>query len=391
MSDSQRRISLSGGSDIKNIAFYIPLLNIGGAERVVIDVLTGLSGNAGLNLFLITDTRNSKLLEQLPQTVHQVHLPDKRFASRLMFLFNYAYKLYRLHKIADSLGLDVMVSHLTHANIRMLLCRLLFGPRKMRVIAVEHNVLDHKDAPWVRRILMRMLVGLLYSRCDRVIAVSNEVKNNLVRDFGLAPSKCTVIYDPIDTIKINRLKDSAVEGADWAAAGKNRKIIMVGRLELQKNHLLALQAMEILIKQDPHIVLLIVGDGSLRNTLQDRVTCLGLEHNVVLLGAQKNPYKFMNLANVLLLTSAWEGFGIVLAEAMLLGKQVVSTDNACCKEVLQDGEYGFIAKKDAKDVALNILKAFAQPKDPPQLVRRAQDFELSKISGEYAKVLSANS
>ena len=135
--------------------------------------------------------------------------------------------------------------------------------------------------------------------------------------------------------------------------------------------------------------LLILGEGRDRRALQDLSDSLGISDRVSMPGFNKNPYPFMKNAGVFALSSAWEGFAIVIVEALALGCKVVATD---CKsgprEILVDGEFGtLVSVGDASGLADALEAALDADADQEKLRRRAMDFSPQHLMHRYRSLL----
>jgi len=158
----------------------------------------------------------------------------------------------------------------------------------------------------------------------------------------------------------------------------------VGRLTEQKDIPTTLRAFERISKsQDVELVLL--GEGELRGKLRDLAWDLGIEESVHMPGFVDNPFPYMRAADVLVLSSRWEGFGNVLVEAMACGTPVVSTE---CPggppEILRDGKYGkLVPVGDHKALADAVTQTLENPIGASRFVDRAIDFDYQKITKNY--------
>jgi glycosyltransferase involved in cell wall biosynthesis len=165
-------------------------------------------------------------------------------------------------------------------------------------------------------------------------------------------------------------------------------VLGAGRLTAQKDFATLLSAFALAKERQP-LRLIILGEGELRDPLQALASELGVAPEVRFPGFVENPYAFMSRSRVFVLSSAWEGFGLVLVEAMACGTPVVSTDcPAGPAEILEGGKYGrLVPVGDAIALAEAILATLAGPIPADVLRRRADDFSLEKIGAEYLRVL----
>jgi glycosyltransferase involved in cell wall biosynthesis len=231
------------------------------------------------------------------------------------------------------------------------------------------------------------MIRRLYPSADSIIAVSQGVKDDLVCRFGLPPAKITVVYDPVDLQRVRDLGSQPV-GHPWFASARPI-IVSAGRTTAQKDFPTLLRAFA-LIRRRCAARLAVIGDGPEMDRLQGLGRELGIADDTAFLGYQRNPYKYIAKAAVFALPSKFEGFGLVLVEAMALGVPVVST---CCpsgpEEILRGGVDGLLVPVgDHRRLASAIARLLAGP----DLRRwfgergrlRAEDFSADRIAERYS-------
>ncbi|KIM09150.1 MAG: hypothetical protein KU28_00460 [Sulfurovum sp. PC08-66] len=367
---------------MKKIAFYIPLLNIGGAERVVIDILNQLSNIELIDkYYLIVDEKESSIIDQISKKVEILHLEHKKFGL--------IYKAYSLNKLLKLHKIDLVVSHLTHANLHVLITKSIFN-FKSKVLITEHSILSQyiDSVKSAKHYVMKKLLTKLYNKSDHVIAVSNAVKNDLVNNWSIKNNLITRIYNPIDINKIEEQSNKSIE-SDLIFKLKNKKVIVsIGRLEKQKNHKLLLESINILKERNKNFILLVIGGGSEKENLEKFIDNNHLNEYVFLLGHQTNPYKYLKFADIFILPSLIEGFGIVLVEALYFKKRIIATNIEAAKEVLENGKYGYLCEATPLDMSEAIQNTFDAKTDVYFPKNKANDFNIEKIANEYTMLIS---
>jgi glycosyltransferase involved in cell wall biosynthesis len=165
-------------------------------------------------------------------------------------------------------------------------------------------------------------------------------------------------------------------------------ILGVGRLTPQKDFPTLIRAFALVRQQQP-ARLILLGEGEERSSLASLIEELHLQEEVDLPGFVDNPFAYMARARVLVLSSAWEGFGNVLVEAMAAGTPVVSTDcPSGPAEILANGEYGqLVGIADSEAMARAILKILDCPPDQHQLKQRVMEFSVEKILAQYRSII----
>lgn len=176
----------------------------------------------------------------------------------------------------------------------------------------------------------------IYSRYDKVICVSENVKESYQRLFGTIPN-ALVLHNVNDEEEI--LQKANKFSPDLS---DTFTFVSVGRLSPEKGYDRLLEACHMLNMDGMNFRLLILGEGPERSSLEEQIQALELTHCVELLGFQENPYPYMKAADCVVCASRYEGFSTVVTEALILGKPVVTTPCSGMDELLGDSEFGLI-------------------------------------------------
>jgi hypothetical protein len=171
----------------------------------------------------------------------------------------------------------------------------------------------------------------------------------------------------------------------------NLVALLARRLAPQKGFATLIRAFAEVRRRRP-ARLVILGDGPLRPELEALAGELGVGGDVALPGFVANPYAYMARASVFALSSAWEGFGNVLVEALACGTPVVAADCPSGPgEILDGGRFGrLVPVGDPEALARAILGTLDRPPDPEVARGRARDFSVEGIAGEYLRALVAD-
>lgn len=315
---------------------------------------------------------------EFPPEVRIVDLKAPRLLTRLPNLMHY------LRQEQPT----ALLSANHYANEAALLAKRLSGV-STRVVVSDHTALS-LEAEHSPRLGLRhwspYAVRFLYPWADGIITVSQGVAKDLAGLTGLPMERIQTIYNPLVTPDI---LEKAKEPVDhpWLAQGELPVIIGVGRLEEQKDFATLIRAFAH-VRQVRPARLMILGQGSQLSRLNALVGELGLENDVAMLGFVQNPYAYIARAAVFTLSSAWEGFGNVLVESMVLGTPVVATDcQSGPAEILDNGKYGeLVPVGDSEAIAqaiLSVLSGKAKSVDPAWL----NQFTLENIAQKYLAVL----
>jgi glycosyltransferase involved in cell wall biosynthesis len=230
----------------------------------------------------------------------------------------------------------------------------------------------------------------------RVIFPSNGCRDDLVAHFDVAAERVISIGNPVSCARVRRL--SLVRDPDtveWVRSQPVFRLVHVGRLWVEKNHLLLFQACAELAKRKRQFHLVCVGEGLGRAQTEKMIRDLGIQKFVTLAGAKDNPYPWIAAADALVLTSILEAFALVLVEAMACGTPVVSVDcPAGPREVLAGGEFGLLVpNNDATAIASALERLMDDASLREQLIaggiRRAAEYDVSKIVREWERLIDA--
>ena len=185
----------------------------------------------------------------------------------------------------------------------------------------------HNNSPWIRKYNFRSYLYLLCSyRFRRILTVSDSVMNEYV--FGKKLKKKTeVVGNPVDVEGVKKNAGDSIIKYD---------IAFLGRISTPKNPLFFVDIIFEIKKEKPDVSALMIGEGELRVEVENRIKVLKLDNNIELIGFQKNPYKYLNQARVVLMPSSWEGYGLAAVEALALGKPVVCSGVGGLSEIIDD-------------------------------------------------------
>lgn len=227
---------------------------------------------------------------------------------------------------------------------------------------------------------------------EKVIFPTLGCKQDLVTNFGVSVAQVDVIGNPVDSARIRRLSLEPCE--DEALVDEKRfTFVSLARLDPEKNHDLLLDACSELAAVRRDFTVLCIGTGSEEQRLKAEVAKRGLGDMVQFIGRRTNPFPLLRRAGALVLTSRLEAFALVLVEAMACGVPVVSVD---CphgpREVLEDGQAGLlISEDDASALSRAMLRLITDPALRDNLVERGYErleaFDVGHIVGHWERAV----
>jgi glycosyltransferase involved in cell wall biosynthesis len=211
---------------------------------------------------------------------------------------------------------EALMSTLTGANLIAVLACLLSG-KNFRLILREATSLAN-----VRSRMRRILMRALYRYADKIIVLTDVIKDEMVSDVNLPVEKTTVIGNPVDCERIREL--SYLSDSDENICELRPYVVVVGRLVETKDLFTVIEAFA-RISHECLLNLVIIGEGVQKSSLEQFSHELGVNVRVFFLGSRSNPYQWIRCAEVFVLSSKWEGYPNVLLEAMCFSRPIVAT------------------------------------------------------------------
>ena len=302
---------------MKKIALSIPSPRIGGGERVMIDLANAFV-HRGYAVDLLVLRTDGHFMHQLDPKVRVVSLRARRMLLSLPKLVRYM-RRERPHVL---LALD------SYTHLLVLTARFLSGTDTRVVLRIGNmlSVLYKRYTSWGDR-MIPWLSRTLYPHADAAIAVSQGVARDVAQTCGIPKEKITVIFSPKN---LQRIRDASKESISHKWLGKNKNhptIIASGRLRPQKGFEDLFEAFAILNRRMPsRLIILGPGGEKISNKFVAQVERLGISQYVDFAGYVDNPHAYTANADVFVMQSLWEGLPNVLAEALICGTPIVSTD-----------------------------------------------------------------
>jgi len=354
------------------IAFFLPSVRGGGAQRVIVNLIQGIV-RRGEPVDLTLAIHDGVFFDQIPPEVRVVDLGGRRLVGGFLPLVRY------LRRERPR----VLISSMSHANMLALWAARLAGGSTPVMVTV-HNTMSESTGSdgGVEQRLLRTF----YPWANWIVAVSRGAADDLARTIGIPRDRIEVIYNPVITPAI---LEQAARAPDhpWLAPGQPPVILGVGRLTRQKDFFTLIRAFAELRRRRP-ARLIILGEGEDRVGLEALIAELGVGEDVSLPGFRDSAPAYMARSALFVLSSAWEGLPTVLIEAMAAGTTVVSTDcPSGPREILQDGRLGeLVPVGDAPALAGAMERSLAAPgaKLPPDALH---EFTLDAAVDHYLRLI----
>ncbi|WP_038071586.1 glycosyltransferase [Thioalkalivibrio sp. ALMg13-2] len=361
-------------SNSRPIALFIPALNGGGAQRVVVNLANALVDLTGRPIHVVLVRAEGEFLADVRPEVCIRDLGKKRTLAAIPALASYL----RSERPA------VLMARMNYVNIAASVAWMIAG-RPCRLVLSEANVVQAPEGSWSRRVRQEMVLKVMraiYPAADCVVANSEATAQSMSVNGVASEGSPIVIHNPVLGSEVGRREDSS---SLFDGFRSHRVLICaIGRLAEQKGFDCLLKAFSKLHDQDAELVIL--GEGPLRGKLQEQARQLGVSERVHLPGFVGDPMHVLERSSLFVLSSRWEGFGNVLVEALASGVPVVSTDcPGAPRALLRDGALGHLVPVDEPDaLAQAITEALHSPRGTREARQdRARDFSAPEIARQY--------
>ena len=323
----------------KYLVIFMPSIEGGGVEKNLFIIANYLS-SIDNNIKLITA---SKGFDQKFKNIDIIK-PKLSFLKNTSRKFKYLICLLELLKLILSRK-EISVFSFQANLYCIILCKIF----KIKVIIRSNS----SPTGWSKNSLKKFIFKYLLGMADKVIVNSIDFKKQFKVLFNIN-AKC--IYNPLNKSEILKYSKEPIKFPFYKKNKKSLKIITIGRFTDQKDHLTLLRSLnEIRDKID--FKLLIIGRGVNKYKIINYIKENNLKDNVKILPFQNNPFKYLMISDLFILTSKFEGLPNVLLEAAVLKKFTISTNCPTGpREILQDGKGGFLFKiGDYKSLSQKIL------------------------------------
>ena len=360
------------------ICFLLNNLELGGAERVIA-ILSDyfIDQDCQVTIIVLSKLNN---LQVLNPNIKIIALNQNSAISSLI----------PLAKALKENKYDFVIGNMWPITI-LGLAGSFFATKKPKVLFIEHSIIsnEYNHQSFAFQCMVKLSIRFFYNLASQIICVSNGVASDLYQ-LGVKHSKLEVIFNPVaissKRTNKNEFDQYSTNWKDFAGI----KILSVGNLRKNKNYPNLFKALKILrIKYNQDFISLIAGDGPEKENLKSLIQELDLENNIFLLGSVQDTESLYRNADLFVLSSNYEGFGMVIVEALGYGKTIVSTDcDSGPREILGNSEYGYLSPmNNPEKLAESIYQAYVNPLSPDLLIERYKDFDPSLVGNHYLSLL----
>lgn len=341
---------------MKKILFLIHDLGQGGAEKVLINLVNNMN-RAKFDVSVIALFGGGVNEQFLASDIHYRAVFSKEFPgnSHLMKLLTPK----QLHKLCVKEEYDIEVSYLEGPSARVISgCT----NSETKLVTWIHSVhTSQKQLASSFRSIEEMQG--CYARFDRVICVSNHIRETLCELLPIR-EKSSVLYNTIESEEVIR---KSLEVAEEIEEDEKIRLVSVGTLKEVKGFERLLRIVKRLTEEDYSIKLYLLGEGPLKNRLQNYISENGLDDVVKMLGYQLNPYKFVSKCHLFVCSSYSEGFSTAVTEALVVGTPVCTVEVSGMKEMLgENNEYGVVTE-NSEEMLYTAVKGLLDNPDQLEL------------------------
>jgi len=233
---------------------------------------------------------------------------------------------------------DLVHSHMYRSNIPATIAARMAGVRVVLCQVHNINTWETRRQRWMDRLLLRWRTAM--------VAVSEEVKRDIVANLTCPPKRVRVIYNGIDLQEYGSMRPDPQLRAQLGVPENRRLIVVLGRLVPQKGHGRLLRALELIRNELPPTHVLLVGEGKMRDALERETRERRVSDMVTFAGHRQDVPQILALADLSVLTSDREGFSNAIVESLAAGVPVVATNVGGNSEAIVDGENGLLVEPD---------------------------------------------
>lgn len=372
----------------KKVLFLIECMSIGGAEKVLIDLVNNLNKDIyDVTVIKIYKkniyNQNAKFAAEFNENVTVRYLCNNE-KSFMYKLFNFALsridnKL--IHKFLIGMKYDIEIAYYEGLPTKLISNSM---NKKSKKIAWIHTDSKNRTKEFDSQLLLKEKE--IYSKYDKVIGVSEDVVKSF-KDVFDNIDNVEVKYNPIDS---NYIKSKGNEEIELNKEDDCITLVTIGRLTPIKGYDRLINVLSRLKKDNFKFKLWIVGNGECREDLEKQVSELGLNNEVIFVGFQENPYKYLRKSDLYVCSSWVEGYSTVVLEAICAEVPVITTECPGMREIFGNYECGKICDNN-EDSLYNEMKSILNKKEileyyKKKCMERSKEFNITNTIKEIETI-----
>ena len=370
----------------KKILFLLESFAGGGVEKVFIDLINNIDINKyDVTVMSIWDYGVRK--KDLRKDVRYKSIfPNIKGISRVFHNFVEKSDGKLLYKLGIREKYDIEIAFIEGRATKIIGAST--NPNSKKIAWVH---IDLSQGHWTSKVFRESteLEKNYYKKFNDIVFVSNSAKEGFIKLFGDDFGELQVKYNPIIAADVIKKSQEIVD--DIEKPRDKKLLVTSGRLVSQKGYESLLEVCNRLNNDKLDYELWILGEGWARTKLEELIDKYKLS-NVKLLGFKENPYKYIKQGDLFVCSSKNEGFSLVIAEAMVLGLPVISTNCSGPNELLNFGEYGFMVENNNEELYEGIKALINDDKKLDYYQKKSKErqefFEYKKCINKIEELLN---
>ena len=347
--------------------FFLPNLNVGGAEKIFLNIINKIS-ERGYNVTLCLLIAEGPLLDKVSPRVKVVNLSKRRAV----------FSIYSMLRVIYKYKPNVIFSTHWHLNIILSMISILVSS-KIKFVIREINTLSNID--FFEGRFKRKILTFAYSRFSCIVCQSNDMKDDLISKFGIRKNCIKVVHNAVDLDRYQNIVKKK-----YCENNKEITIVTVGRLTHQKGYDILIRSLSNIREFD--FKLFIVGSGEEYNYLNELILENNLQDKIKLVGFKNDPIKYLLISDLFISSSRYEGFPNAVLEALACGLPVVSNNYpGGINEIIRSGFNGQIIdisnKKHLESVIQEVV-SYSSDNIRSDVFKR---FDLEHMINQYISLL----
>ena len=326
---------LRNSERMTTIFHLMKMKGVSGSENHLLTLLRGMDRRAfRFHVGILAEPRHIPLLQAYRQALEESGVTVAFFPMRKFFDWSL---VWRLRRYMRDQRIDLAHTHLIHAD--------LYGTLAAKAAGISTIISSrHNDDRFRRYRVLIWLNRLLAHWQSKIIVISDWVGRFLQEVEGIPSEKIARIHYGLDPAPIEAFADPAYVRQQFNIPADAPVIGTIGRLTAQKGQIYLLQAVSLLKKEFPSLRVIIIGDGELRGELETQTKALDITTQVIFTGSRdhRETLRLLSGMDMFVFPSLWEGFGLVLLEAMALKKPIVASNVSAIPESVKDGSTGIL-------------------------------------------------
>ena len=306
--------------------------------------------------------------------------------SRSPFKINNLKAFIKLKELQRINNYDIVHVHTPIAAIYGRLLKLSFP--NLRTIYTAHGYHFLKGGSKLGWLLYYPIEKIMAKFTDVIININKE--DYEITKEKLRPKKCYLLNGVgLDLSKYKKLSATEIikKKKELRIKDNDFVVLMIAELNKNKNHIQLINAMKILSTQYSNIKVLCIGDGGLREKLEQEITVKQLQNNIFMLGYRQDVNELINISNIGILLSHREGLPRNIMEFMACGRKVIATDIRGCRDLICNDRVGTLVKIDDYEATAKAIEKYYVLNDKSfKIQEEIKKYDIENVNSELLKI-----